>query len=115
MCKIRWGDKHLQSFWRYTGHFVRAGQRNNSSVAGSLAHFRTLSWWDVQQRGQRGVRHHRHFPFLMNTERKIAGVVGTFEWRVATANRGQWQGFEKTWMQRESIPWASGRQSALMA
>ena len=110
--KLRWGDRHLQCFWRYTGHVVREGQRDGSSVAGLLAHFRTLPWWNEQQ-GEGGVRRRRHFPFLMNSERKLAGVIGSPEWRVATANREQWQGFEKTWMQREGIPWTSGRQPAL--
>ena len=115
MCKTRWGDKHLSAFWKYTGHLAREGQQQEASVAGKLAHFRTLSWWEIQQRGQRGVRHHRHFPFFMNTERRIAKTIGSSDWRVSTANRGQWKGFEQAWMQAEGVPWASGRQESLAA
>ena len=84
-------------------------------MAGKLAHYRTLAWWEVQQRGQNGVRHKRHFPFLMNTERKISKILGSTEWRVATANRGQWKGLEEEWMRVERVAWASGRQDSLQA
>ena len=111
----RWGDRHLEAFWRYTGHGVREGQRDGATIAGVLAHFRPLTWWDQQQRGCNGARHHRHFPHLMNTERKISRVTGSFAWRVAAANRAQWQGLEGSWVEQESVAWSSGRQPALTA
>ena len=113
MSKTRWGDKHLSAFWRYTGHLVRESQQHSSSVAGILSGFRDLVWWTRQRELLRGVRHHRHFPFLMNTERRIATTVGSDAWRVAACNRAQWRGFEKQWITQEQVPWASGRQTSL--
>ena len=114
MSGVRWGDKHLSAFWRYTGHLVRDGQQSNASVAGILAGFRDLVWWTRQGSLSHGVRHRRHFPFLMNTERRIARTTGDIAWRVAACNRAQWKGFEKQWILQEQIPWASGRQPSLM-
>ena len=111
----RWGDKHLAGFWRYTGHVVREGQREGATVAGVLANYRPLTWWEQQQQGGGGARHHRHFPRLMNTERKLSRVTGSSAWRVAAANRAQWKGLEVSWITQESIPWSSGRQPALTA
>ena len=111
----RWGDRHLEAFWRYTGHVVREGQRHGATVAGILANFRPITWWDQQQRGSGGARHRRHFPHLMNTERKFSRVTGSLAWRVATANRSQWKALEGSWIAQESIPWSSGRQPAIAA
>ena len=113
--QTRWGDKRLTAFWQYTGHLVREGHKERPSVAGVLANFRPLTWWEQQQQGSEGVKHHRHFLRLMNTERKLAKVTGSSAWRVATMNRVQWKGLEKAWIQQESIPWSSGRQPALTA
>ena len=111
----RWGDRHLEAFWRYTGHAVREGQREGATVAGVLANFRPLTWWDQQRRGCNGAKHRRRFPHLMNTERKISRVTGSLAWRVAAVNRTQWKGLEGSWIEQESIPWSSGRQPALTA
>ena len=111
--KIRWGDKHVLAFWRYTGHLIRESQKESPSVSGSMANFRDLVWWNQQQGQQGGKRHQRHFPFLMSTERRIANIIGDSAWRVAACNRAQWKGFETQWLEREQIPWASGRQSSL--
>ena len=111
--KIRWGDKHVLAFWRYTGHLVRESQKERPSVPGTMAKFRDLVWWNRQQGQQQGKRRHRHFPFLMNAERRIASTIGDAAWRVAACNRAQWKGFEEKWLEREQIPWASGRQSSL--
>ena len=114
MSKLRWGDKHLSAFWRYTGHLVREGQQRSPSVAGILVGFRDLVWWTRQGNLSQGVRRRRHFPFLMNTERRVARAVGDNAWRVAACNRSQWKGFEETWIAQEQVPWASGRQPSLM-
>ena len=113
MAKIRWGDKHLAAFWQYTGHLVRGGQQPQASVAGVLSTYRDLMWWNHQQDLRQGKRHQRHFPFLMNTERRIARVIGSPAWRVAACNRAQWKGFEGRWIAQEQIAWSSGRQPSL--
>ena len=113
--KIRWGDKHLAAYWQYLGHRVRDGQSENPSVTGSMSMYRGLGWWELQQQSIRGTRHNRHFPFLMNCERKVARTIGGPNWRVAAANRQQWKGFESAWVEQERVEWASGRQLALTA
>ena len=86
----RWGDKAVVAFWRFTGHRVRGSSLPNPSAAAVLSHFRTLPWWEQQQRLHSGSRHGHHFPFLMNTERRVARVVGSENWRVAAQNRQHW-------------------------
>ena len=113
MMKVRWGDKHLSAFWQYTGHLVRESQQERASVAGAISAFRDLVWWNQQQDLQAGKRHHRRFSFLMNTERRIARVIGSSAWRVAACNRAQWKGFEKKWTEQEQVAWSSGRQPSL--
>ena len=93
----RWGDERLAIYWQYLGHRVREGQKDQPSVTGALSMFRRLGWWKIQQRLSQGARRHRHFPFLMNCERRVARVVGGPNWRVAAANRAQWKGFETSW------------------
>ena len=113
--KTRWGDKHLAAYWQYLGHRVREGQSESPSVTGSMSMYRGLGWWELQQQSTRGTRHNRHFPFLMNCERRVARVIGGPNWRVAAANRNQWRGFESAWIEQEQVSWASGRQLALTA
>ena len=109
----RWGDCAVAAYWAFTGHRVRGSALPFPSAAAKLSHFRTLSWWNQQQLSLQGQRHGRHFPFLMNGERRVARAVGEDEWRVATFNRQQWSGFAQTWLQQEAIPWSASRQSAI--
>ena len=113
MGQQRWGDRHLLAFWSFTGHRVRAGLREDCSAAGSLSHFRTLGWWQQQQNKGGGRRHGRHFPMLMNCERRLARAAGDTEWRVLACNRQQWADRATDWVRQEAVPWASGRQPAL--
>ena len=107
MGQTRWGEKRLLAFWSFTGHRVRAGLQEGCSAAGALSHFRTLGWWQQQQRSVGGWRHGRHFPMLMNMERKLARAAGSEEWRVLAA---KWAERARDWVRQEAIPWASGRQ-----
>ena len=110
----RWGDEFVKAYWTYTGHRVREGVKQGSSAAGRLSWHRGLDWWRQEQERGCGSRHPRHFPKLMNEERCICDVVGTCQWRVLACNRQQWSSFLQSWLQTMRVPWASGRQSAVM-
>ena len=109
----RWGDRAVLAYWSFTGHRVRGLSHQCPSAAASVSHFRGLPWWSGEQATSSGRRHGRHFPFLMNGERRVARVTGSEEWRVAAMNRQQWAGFSRAWLRQEAIPWASCRQTAL--
>ena len=75
----RWGDAHLEAYWDFLGHRTREGVRDSASTAGILSHFRGLEWWRQQQNLLGGRRHGRHFPHLMNCERRVShAVVGQY-------------------------------------
>ena len=107
----RWGDRAVVAFWNFTGHRVRG--HSLPSAAACVSHFRGLPWWNQQQRSSLGSRHGRHFPFLMNSERRVASVVGSENWRVAAMNRQQWAGLSLAWLRQEALPWTSNRQPSL--
>ena len=109
----RWGDYAVIAYWKFTGHRVRGVSAPTPSAAASLSHFRGLPWWNQQQRSSMGNRHGRHFPFLMNSERRVARVTGSEGWRAAAMNRDQWSGLTQAWLRQEAVPWASSRQVAL--
>ena len=77
MQQVRWGDKHLSACWLYIGHLVREGQEMQPSVAGALAAFRDLPWWEQQQEQQQGKRR--------------GAVPG--EWWLAIGHSGKVEGF----------------------
>ena len=110
----RWGDRHLAAYWDFVGHRVREGSRSCPSAAGILSHFRGLGWWQNQQGLLGGKRHGRHFPHLMNCERRVSEVAGGVEWRRVAEDKVAWCGLRKGWVEKMQIPWASGRQGALL-
>ena len=109
----RWGDRAILAYWSFTGHRVRGLSNQSPSAAASISHFRGLPWWSGEQATSSGRRHGRHFPSVMNSERRVARAIGSEEWRVAAMNRQQWAGFSRAWLRQEAIPWASCRQTAL--
>ena len=109
----RWGDRAILAYWSFTGHRVRGMSQRVPSAAARVSHFRGLPWWIREQTTSLGRRHGRHFPFLMNSERRVARASGSEEWRVAAMNRQQWAGLAGVWLRQEAIPWASCRQTAL--
>ena len=86
----RWGDRHLEAYWDFLGHRVREGHRECPSAAGILSHFRGLGWWQAQQGIASGKRHGRHFPHLMNCERRVAESAGGVDWRNVAGDRANW-------------------------
>ena len=111
----RWGDVHAEAYWDFLGHRARNGVRENSSAAGLLSHFRGLQWWQAQQTSSSGARHRRHYPHLMNCERRVAKTAGTVAWRDLTTNRYAWQALRDKWVADVAVAWSSGRQAALPA
>ena len=107
MGEKRWGDCAVLAYR------VRGAGLPFPSAAARLSDFRSLSWWNREQRLAGGRRHGRHFPFLMNGERRVARAVGSEDWRVVALNREQWAGYAQTWLQQEAVPWSSIRQVAL--
>ena len=110
---MRWSDRRLGAYWDFLGHRVREGCREFASAAGILSHYRGLGWWQHQQRLAGGKRHKRHFPHLMNCERRVACLVGGTEWRDVAGDRARWGDLRQGWITSMQIPWASGRQDAL--
>ena len=105
----RWGDVHAEAYWDFVGHRTRSGVRDNPSTAGILSHFRGIDWWQEQQHLSTGARHRRHFPHLMNCERRVARTVGSTAWRERTVDRPAWQALRSKWVADVAIAWASGR------
>ena len=83
----RWGDCAVLAYWSFTGHRVRGLALPFPSAAARLSQFRSLQWWNQEQTRGEGRRHGRHFPFLMNSERRVARVIGSEDWQVAALNR----------------------------
>ena len=99
----RWGALALTAFWQYSGHRARMIQESCPTVASMLTEFRSLQWWQLEQGRAGGIRHKRHFPFLM-------GVV---RWREVAQNRQQWLALQQQWIDKFEVPWSSLRQPAL--
>ena len=110
---MRWGDKHVEAYWDFTGHRVRGCEREFRSAAHKLSWYRGLQWWQEEQRRDKGKRHGRHFPHLMNCERKVSRTVNTTSWREVALNRGTWANHSQEWCKQNTIAWSSGRQLAL--
>ena len=108
----RWGTLALRAFWQYTGHRVRAADGPCPTVATMLTNFRSLPWWTVEQSRAGGLRHRRHFPFLMGVERDIASIA-TEAWREKARSRAEWRELENRWVVKFEVPWSSNRQATL--
>ena len=111
---MRWGDRHVQAYWEFLGHRTRGIEREYPSAANKLAWYRGLPWWQEEQRKQAGRRHGRHFPHLMNCERKVSQTVKTTAWREIALDRVGWANHKKRWCEQNVIAWSSGRQLSLM-
>ena len=109
----RWGDKHVEAYWDFTGHRVRGIERDFPSAAHKLSWYRGLDWWQEEQKRESGKRHGRHFPHLMNCERKVSSTVHTTSWREVALQRGAWAAHSREWCQQNAVAWSSGRQLAL--
>ena len=68
----RWGDTHVAAYWEFVGHRTRGIERDCPSAANKLTWYRGLPWWQEQQQLGTGKRHGRHFPHLMNCERRVS-------------------------------------------
>ena len=109
----RWSSDWLSRVWRYAGHRCRCANRPVPGAAAVMDEFRTLEWWEIEQRRVAGLRHSgRFFAKLMGHERCLNQAAGG-PWRVQAQNRGLWKKEEKTFIHNMDVPWASGRQAAL--
>ena len=109
----RWSSEWLSRVWRYAGHRARCSNRPIPGAAAILDEFRTLEWWEVEQRRVGGIRHRgRFFAKLMGHERSLNQAAGG-AWRIQANSRGQWKHSEKKFIQNMDVEWASGRQDAL--
>ena len=110
----RWGDKHVEAYWEFLGHRVRGIERDSPSAASLLSWYRGLPRWQEQQQLNSGRRHGRHFPHLMNCERRrVSQTVKTSAWREIAMNRQEWARRKQKWCEHTCVAWASGRQLAL--
>ena len=105
----RWGSIALRRFWKYTGHRIRMSSHEPNTVLARTSHFRPLHWWQSQQRLSMGIRHRRHFAYLMGIERNISDAA-ELQWRESTLDRVEWARAEQAWVEANQLPWASGRQ-----
>ena len=109
----RWGTTWLRRWWRYAGHRARAQLHDAPPISTLLDGFRTLEWWQYEQKKKDGLHHTRHYPKLMNMERAMnAGAQG--QWRVVAQNRALWREREQGFVDRQDLPWASGRQTQIL-
>ena len=58
----RWGTCWLRRWWSFAGHRARALLFEHPPLSAHLEAFRTLEWWEGQQRDPHGLRHPRRFP-----------------------------------------------------
>ena len=109
----RWSTAWLSRVWRYAGHRCRCSQRPVPGAAAILDEFRTLEWWEIEQRRAGGLRHSgRFFAKLMGHERSL-NRAASGAWRTQATNRVQWKTKEQVFIHNMDVPWASGRQVAL--
>ena len=109
----RWGTTWLRRWWRFSGHRARGQLREAPPISSHLDGFRTLEWWQAEQRRRDGLQHARHYPKLMNMERAMdAGALGA--WRVVAQDRQLWRAREQGFVDRLDLPWASGRQTQIL-
>ena len=110
----RWSTLWLRRHWRYSGHRARGADRESPVISSVIDGFRTKQWWEIEKCKPKGwgIRHVRHFAKLMQTEGKMDAAAGG-PWRTVARDRGQWAQLEKDWVEREDIPWASGRQLSM--
>ena len=110
----RWGDRHVEAHWEFLGHRTRGIEREYPSAANKLTWYRGLPWWQEEQRRQAGRWHGRHFPHLMNCERKVSQTVKTTARREVALDRVRWANHKQGWCNQNEIAWSSGRQLSLM-
>ena len=108
----RWSTVWLRRWWRFAGHRSRCLLRDYPPLSAYFEAFRTLDWWQQQQRDPHGMRHPRHYPRLANLERDMHKAAGG-DWRVCAQNRAGWQRLEQGWVDSMDLPWASGRQTRI--
>ena len=90
----RWGTSWLRRWWRFSGHRARCLLRTVPPISAQLDAFRTLEWWERQNRCPTGIRHPQHFPRLANMERAM-NQAAQGEWRMVAHNRTQWRVLEQ--------------------
>ena len=113
---LRWGDDMIQMYWNYLGRRTRNGYHHTPAISGLLSHFRGLSWWTRQQGLGSGERHRgRFFPVLMTQERQVARACNTDQKRACAVDRMNWKRCGDRFAARLRVPWASGRQPALLS
>ena len=108
----RWGTCWLRRWWSYAGHRARSLLHEHPPLSAHLEAFRTLEWWEGQQRSTHGMRHPRHFPRLANLERDMNNAAGG-DWRTVAQHRTKWKQCEQKWVDNMDLAWASGRQTRL--
>ncbi|CAE7949425.1 unnamed protein product, partial [Symbiodinium sp. KB8] len=55
----RWGTTWLRRWWRFSGHRARGQLREAPPISSHLDGFRTLEWWQAEQRRRDGLQHAR--------------------------------------------------------
>ena len=110
----RWSTVWLRKYWRFSGHRARGLDRESPVLSSILDSFRNKQWWEAEKQKPKGVglRHVRHFAKLMQMEGRLDFVAGG-PWRCLARDRKAWADREQAWVEREDLPWASGRQPSL--
>ena len=108
----RWSTVWLQRYWAYSGHRARGIHQQYPTISAKLDAFRDKAWWEEERRKRGGLTHVRHYPRLMQMESRMDRVCGG-QWRAVAFDRDLWRATENKWIQKEDLPWASGRQPSL--
>ena len=110
----RWSTIWAERFWLYQGHVARGINIQPPLASSLLSNFRTLAWWQKEQRKPEGMRHQGKFFARMTLEEKAMDLVAGEQWRARAQKREEWRGLLPNWISHVDVPWASGRQRSLV-
>ena len=110
---VRWSTTWLQRTWNYRGHSARAALLPDPPASSLFIQYRTLQWWEAQQRQAGGMRHAgKFFPKLMNLERELNWAAQGI-WQDVAQSRVAWRDACERWLRHMDVDWASLTQPSL--
>ena len=108
----RWSTVWLRRYWKYSGHRAKGMDVATPVVSSIFDAFRDKQWWEHEKTKRGGLTHVKHYARLMQMESKMNAMTQE-PWREVARDRERWREMEATWVSREDLPWASGRQASI--
>ena len=109
----RWSTQWVRRWWGYSGHTARSSYQCPKPAPAILCEFRTVEWWDKEQRKTDGIRHNGRFRAKLGPlDRSMNSVCGR-PWRETAQNRALWQSLCDAWVVLTDVPWTSGMQFSI--